>query len=203
MLLVLLVAAPRPLLGGVSSPDPAGETRQMIAQALAILHNNHISPELRRRQLIQVAEGRLDFALMAQGALGSHWTELTPAQRETFVSLFAGFFEAAYLNKLQDYANLEIRIGDAKITSGGYASVDAVVLQPGSDDLPLTFMLTQRGNVWMVYDVEIENIGMIENYRAQFDRIIRAHGISSLMADLAAKQAQLGVLLGASHGASS
>ena len=54
----------------------------------------------------------------------------------------------------------------------------------------------------MVYDVAIENVGMIENYRAQFDRIIRAHGISQLMADLQAKQAQLGAGLGTTRGAS-
>jgi phospholipid transport system substrate-binding protein len=174
----------------------------MIAQARAILHDHTISPELCRRELIQLAQGNLDFALMAQGSLGSHWAELTPAQREQFVTLFTGFFEAAYLNKLQDYANLAIRIGDAKLTSDDYARVEAMVQQPGGEDIPLTFKLTRRANAWMVYDVEMQNIGMIENYRAQFDRIIRAHGISRLMADLAAKQAQLGELLGVKHGTS-
>src|SRR5262245_54687454 len=99
MLLVLLFAAPRSLSGGVSVPDPATETRRIIARALAILHDYRISPELRRRELIQLVEGKLDFALMAQGSLGSHWTELTPAQREKFVTLFTGFFEEAYLSK--------------------------------------------------------------------------------------------------------
>ena len=63
-------------------------------------------------------------------------------------------------------------------------------------------MLARRANDWAVYDVSIEDVGMVENYRAQFDRIIRAHGILQLMADLQAKQAQLGALLGRRHDAS-
>ena len=139
---------------------------------------------------------------MARGSLGSHWAELTPAQRDRFVSLFTGFFEAAYLNKIQDYANLDIRVSDERFTDRDYARVDASVVQPGNENVPVTFMFVRRGKDWMVYDVAIENVGMIENYRAQFDRIIQAHGISQLMADLEAKQAQLGALLGARHDAS-
>jgi phospholipid transport system substrate-binding protein len=186
----------------VTGSDPARETRVMVEQAVAILHNTSISAEQRRRQVMGLAARKLDFARMAQGSLGSHWQELTPAQREHFVALFTGFFEAAYLNKIQDYANLDIRIGNAIFSGTNYVRVDAVVVQPGSDNVPISFMLTRRGDEWVVYDVAIENVGMIENYRAQFDRIIRAHGISQLMADLQAKQAQLGSGLGNHGGAS-
>jgi len=175
----------------------------MVAQAVAILRNTAIPPEQRRRQLMKLAESKLDFGRMAQGSLGQHWTELTPAQRDRFVSLFTGFLEAAYLNKIQDYANLDIRVSNkAKLAGGNFARVDASVAQPGSETIPITFMLERRGTAWMVYDVAIENVGMIENYRTQFDRIIRAHGISQLMADLQAKQAQLGAGLGTTRGAS-
>jgi phospholipid transport system substrate-binding protein len=177
--------------------DPAQETRAVLVEAVAILHNKSIPLEQRRREMRKLAESKLDFARMAQGSLGPHWKELSAAQRDRFVALFTGFFEAAYLNKIQDYANLEIRVGK-EVFSGNYAQVDATVMQPGSDDIPITFMLARRGNGWMVYNVAIEDVGMIENYRAQFDRIIRAHGISQLMADLQAKQAQLGAGLGAS-----
>ena len=168
----------------------------MIAQAVAILHNTSISSEQRRNEVIKLAQGKLDFARMAQGSLGSHWAALTPSQRDRFVFLFTAFFEAAYLNKIQDYANLKIGVSNEKFTRGNYARVDATIVQPGEEDIPLSFMLVRRGNEWMVYDIAIEGVGMIENYRAQFDRIIRAHGISQLMADLQAKQAQLGSRLG-------
>jgi phospholipid transport system substrate-binding protein len=200
--LLLLVAIRWPSFAEVADSGPASETRQIVAQAVAILHNTSISPARRRAALLKLAAAKFDFARMAQGVLGSHWAELSPAQRDRFVALFTGFFEAAYLSKIQDYANLDIRVGDEKFNDHHRAQVDASVIQPGEDTIPMTFMLAQRGTDWMVYDVAIENVGMIENYRAQFDRVIRAHGISQLMADLQAKQARLRAALGATPGAS-
>jgi phospholipid transport system substrate-binding protein len=200
--LLLLLATPWRSFADVAGSDPARQTRAIVAQAVAILHATSISPARRRAALIKLAANKFDFARMARGSLGSHWGELTPAERERFVSLFTGFFEAAYLSKIQDYANLDIRVGAEKFSDHNLAQVDASVIQPGEDTIPITFMLAQRGNDWMVYDVAIENVGMIENYRAQFDRVIQAHGISQLMADLQAKQAHLRAGLGAGPGAS-
>jgi phospholipid transport system substrate-binding protein len=200
--LLLLLARCGPSFADATIPDPAHETRAIVTQAVAILHNTSMSPERRRRELTKLAEGKLDFARMARGSLGSHWDELSPAQRDRFVSLFTAFFEAAYLSKIQDYANLDIRVNDEKFTDRNHAEVNAGVLQPGQDRIPITFMFARHGNDWIVYNVAIEEVGMIENYRAQFDRIIRAHGISRLMADLQAKQARLGALLGTRRGAS-
>jgi phospholipid transport system substrate-binding protein len=199
--LLLLLSGGR-LFADVAAHDPASETHAMVVDAVAILHNKSISPDQRRREVMKLADSKLDFARMARGSLGPHWSELTPAQRDRFVALFKGFFEAAYLNKIQDYSNLDIQVSNATFTGPDYARVDASVVQPGKDNVPITFMLARRGNDWRVYDVEIENVGMIENYRAQFDRIIRAHGISQLMSDLQAKQAQLGAGLGTRTGPS-
>jgi phospholipid transport system substrate-binding protein len=202
VLLLLLAAQVSRSLADIAGSDPAQETRAVVAQVLAILHDTSISPARRRAALIKIAGSRLDFARMAQGSLGSHWAELTPAQRGHFVSLFTGFFEAAYLNKIQDYANLDIRVDDEKFSDSDHAQVHAAVIQPGRDTIPIAFMLARRGRDWMVYDVAVDNVGMIENYRAQFDRVIREHGFSQLMADLQAKQAQLGAVLGTHSGAS-
>jgi phospholipid transport system substrate-binding protein len=200
--LLLILAPCHRSLADISAPGPAREARVILAQTVAILHNTSIPLPQRRREVKKLAESKLDFRRMAEGSLGRHWAELTPAQRDQFVFLFTGFIEAAYLNRIQDYTNLDIRVGNERFTGHDYATVDATVLQPGNETIPITFMFERRGNSWIVYNVEIENVGMIENYRAQFDRVIRAHGISQLMADLQAKQAQLGAGLGTSHGAS-
>jgi phospholipid transport system substrate-binding protein len=74
--------------------------------------------------------------------------------------------------------------------------VDAPVIKPHEDDLPITFMLKRRGNDWIVYDVEVEDVSMVENYRTQFDRVIRQQGLGQLLSDLRAKQKQLAALVG-------
>lgn len=201
-LLLLLLTPGRRSFADLTASDPARETHAMVAQAIAILRNSSISADERRRQMIELAASKLDFERMARGSLGPHWAELTPSQRDRFVSLFTGFFEAAYLNKIQDYANLEIRVSNETFAGRNYARVDATVIEPGSDNIPITFLLARRDSNWMIYDVKFENVGMIENYRAQFDRVIRAHGISQLMADLQAKKAQLGAGLGTRRGSS-
>ena len=174
----------------------------MVRQALAIMHNAAMSPEQRRRELISMAESRFDLAMMARGSLGSHWNELSPAQRERFVRLFAAFIEDAYFDKIQDYANLRISVNGENFADRNHASVNASVAQPGQDEIPIIFKLERRDTDWAVYDVVIEDVGMIENYRAQFDRVIRTYGISRLMTDLENKQAQLGVRLGSRRGSS-
>jgi phospholipid transport system substrate-binding protein len=200
-LLVVLTPARRSF-ADITASDPARETHSMVAQAIAILRNTSISIDERRRLVIKLAARKLDFERMAQGSLGPHWTELTLSERDRFVALFTGFFEAVYLNKIQNYANLEIRVSNETFAGHNYARVDAIVIEPGSDNVPMTFLLARHGSNWMVYDIEFENVGMIENYRAQFDRIIRAHGIAQLMAELQAKQAQLGAGLGTRRGPS-
>jgi phospholipid transport system substrate-binding protein len=77
-----------------------------------------------------------------------------------------------------------------------YAEVDAIVHQPHEEDLPITFMLERRGNDWIVYDVNVEGVSMVQNYRAQFTRVIKREGLRQLMNDLRAKQKSLETLVG-------
>ena len=69
------------------------------------------------------------------------------------------------------------------------------MIQPEEDDLPITFMLERRGDDWLVYDVAVEGVSMVENYRAQFNRVIKRDGLAQLLTDLRAKQRQLMALV--------
>jgi len=91
---------------------------------------------------------------------------------------------------------LNIVVSKERIASPDYALVDATVLQPHKDPLPITFMLERRGQDWMVYDVAVDGVGMVANYRAQFDHVIKRQGLKQLLDDLRAKQKQLAALIG-------
>jgi phospholipid transport system substrate-binding protein len=133
---------------------------------------------------------------MARASLGDHWNELTTAERDELVSLFGAFIEAAYLTQIQNYVELNIAVSKERYAGPNYALVDATMIQPHEDDLPISFMLERRGNDWFVYDVEVEDVRMIENYCTQFDRVIREQGLVHLLNDLRAKQKQLAELIG-------
>jgi phospholipid transport system substrate-binding protein len=152
--------------------------------------------EQRRRALQELAERNLDLDRMARGSLGDHWNELTPAEHDQFVSLFGAFIEAAYLAQIQDYVELKIDVGKERIVGPNDARVDATVIQPHEEMLPITFMLERRGDDWIVYDVEVEDVSMVQNYRTQFNRVIKRQGLAQLLNDLRAKQKQLAALIG-------
>jgi len=190
ILLVFAVSSAR-----AAREAPRAKVKMTLGGALAILHDQQLPVDQRRRAMLQLADRNLDLAQMARGALGDHWNELTPPQRDEFVGLFGAFIEAAYLTQIQEYVNLNIDVGKETVVSSDYATVDATVEQPHEDALPITFMLERRGDDWLVYDVTVEGVSMVENYRAQFYRVIKRDGLAQLLDDLRVKQQQLTALI--------
>lgn len=179
-----------------SATSPLSEVKATVNRSVAILHDQEMSLEQRRRELQQLAEHHLDLAKMARGSLGDHWSDLTPAERNEYVSLFTAFIENAYLVQIQDYAKLNIDVTRETFTSPGYAQVSATVFQPHEDPLPIVFMLERNGDEWIVYDVSVEDVSMVENYHAQFDRVIRSQGMPQLLNALRQKKIRLAALVG-------
>ncbi len=185
-------------LAGAAIPadTPRAAVVSAIDQAIAVLHNTAMPVEQRRRELRALAERDLDLAKMAESVLGTHWIAMTPAQQQQFVPLFEAFIEAAYLGEIQEYAKLKIEVGDQTLDGADHARVAATVLQPGEDPIKIDFMLEHGPRGWLLYDVVADDIGIIENYRAQFDRVIRTRGLARLEAELRIKQAKLDAMLG-------
>jgi phospholipid transport system substrate-binding protein len=175
---------------------PKAMVQAQIGQTLTILHDQQMPLAERRRKLRALAEHDLDLPFMARESLGSHWNEISPAQRQEFVGLFTAFIEDAYLTQIQEYAQLNIAVGDARLAPPSYAQVDATVSQPHEDILPITFLMEQHGDGWLVYDVLADGVSMVRNYRAQFDREIKDHGMAALLDSLREKQEQLESLTG-------
>jgi phospholipid transport system substrate-binding protein len=195
-LVIVMVLATAPSPAAQEAPTPLAKVKTTLGEALAILHDQKTAVEERRRTLLELAERNLDIQRMARGSLGDHWNELSPAERGEFVSLFGAFIEAAYLAQIQDYVKLNIDVGKERIAGPDYAIVDATVIQPHEEAVPITFMLERRGDDWIVYDVKVEDVSMVENYHTQFNRVIERQGMAQLLNDLRAKQKQLATLIG-------
>jgi phospholipid transport system substrate-binding protein len=171
-------------------------TQEFVNQALQTLRDKQKSVLEKRRELKPLIESRFDSNEMARSTLGYHWRSLTPDQRANFTRLFTAFIEAAYLDKVQDYAGQEVQFGQSRSLGEGYAKVDTTIVQAGKNPIPVTYLLEQSGGGWKIYDVAVDNISIIANYRNQFNRVINEQGFPKLMADLRAKQQQLGSELG-------
>jgi phospholipid transport system substrate-binding protein len=197
---MIMVAAFSPigLTAARAQTTAKAATQEFVTQALEILRDKQKSVPQKRRELKPLMEARFDATEMARSTLGYHWRSLSPEQRTEFTQLFKAFIEAAYLDKVQDYSGQEVRFGQSRSISQGYQEVDTTIVQPGKDPIPVTYLLEQTPNGWKVYDVTVDNISIIANYRNQFNRVINEQGFQKLMGDLRAKEQQLGSELGQS-----
>ncbi len=155
----------------------------------------------RREKLREMSERYFDFADMARSALGYHWRQLTPAQRNEFVPIFATFIQDAYLSKLEDYTVQKIReeaksasinFTGEKFDGPDYAEVlSNLVLADQKDPIQVNYLVHRTATGWRIYDLTIDAISVIANYRNQFRRVINDQGYDQLISDLKLKQQQL------------
>ena len=144
----------------------------------------------RRAAVRKLAAEAFDVQETARRALGPHWQQRSPAEREEFVQLFADLLERTYIAKVDLYGGERLRFTDERV-DGDTAVVRARVVTRQGTEVPLEGRMHKRGERWLIYDVVIENISLINNYRAQFDRIIRRSSYPELVRRVAAKRDEL------------
>lgn len=115
----------------------------------------------------------------ARRALGHHWQQRTPQEREEFVQLFADLLERTYINKIDLFGGERLKFTDEKV-DGEHAVVRAKVVTKQGTEVPVEARMLNRTGRWQIYDIVIENISLIGNYRSQFDRIIRSSSYGEL-----------------------
>src|SRR5919108_164545 len=137
----------------------------------------------RRAAVRKVAEEVFDVGETAKRALGPHWQQRTPAEREEFTQLFADLLESTYIARIDEYGGERIRYTGEKI-DGDTALVQTRVLTKKGSEAPVEARMLKRGDKWYIYDVIIEGVSLVNNYRTQFDRIIRSSSYPELVKKL-------------------
>jgi phospholipid transport system substrate-binding protein len=194
MLLFPLAApagAQAPMQVSVSSDDATASVKTIIDQSIVVFKDRQLSAPDREQKLRSIAESHFDFQEMAKSAIGYHWKTLTPAQQAEFVPLFTTFIEDAYLSRIESYSvekiNQQIQssmIQFIKQTSNGpdYAEVfSTVVLQDRKDPIAVNYEMRHDGSEWKIYDITIDAISVIANYRNQFNRVLNSDGYDKLV----------------------
>lgn len=212
VLAMLYAAAPARAQSGapVSSAaapatDPMAAVKEVVNQAIAVFRNQQISQTDRMTQLRAIAEAHIDFASMARSSVGYHWRTLTPEQQAQFVPLFTKFIEDVVLSRIQSYSVQKIQSQiqsttinfTRELTNGADAQVfSTVVVQDQPKPLAVNYMLQQLNGQWMIYDINVDAISVIANYRNQFNRVINNDGYAKLVSILQQKTQSLGNTLG-------
>ena len=181
------------LAGGVPAwaGAPSDQLKARIDRALKVLEDPELRQEGRlndrRAAIRKVAFDTFDFRETAQRSLARHWQGRTPAEREEFVRLFADLLERSYIGKIELYGGERIQyLGDT--IDGAQAAVRTRIITKQGTEIPVEYRMHRIGDRWLVYDVVIEGISLVSNYRAQFDRILRGSSYKLLAEKLRAKQ---------------
>jgi phospholipid transport system substrate-binding protein len=162
-----------------TATSPTEELRRYTDRILEVLRRPGLSPASRRAAVRDLAIEVFDVEEAAKRALGAHWQQRTPAEREEFVRLFRDLLEQTYVARIDEYGGERLRYVNEQI-EGDTATVRAVIVTKAGLEAPVEARLLNKGR-WLIYDIRVENIGLIANYRAQFDRVIRTSSYEDLV----------------------
>jgi len=199
-LLVFVCLFPSPASAGT----PTDQLKAPVDEVIRILQDPRLKPDSmaaeRRAAIRKKAESIFDFPETAKRALGRHWQNLRAAEQREFVSLFTDLLERAYLVKIERYSGEPIVYTGDNI-EGELATVKTKFITKQGTEIPIEYRLHQRGDRWLVYDVFVEGVSLIANYRTQFDRIMRTGSYQELARRLRANKSEFSAPAASQQGA--
>jgi len=159
---------------------PTDQVRQYTDQVRKILDDPALRSTDKRAAVRKVAVEIFDVNETAKRALGPHWQARSAGERNEFVQLFADLLERTYISKIDLYRGERLYY-TSEAVDGEFAIVRAKVITNKSVEVPVEARMLKRGEHWLIYDIAIENVSLISNYRTQFDRIIRTASFGELV----------------------
>jgi phospholipid transport system substrate-binding protein len=188
LVLAVVFAAPAAWAG-----PPTDQLKTQVDRVLKMLDDPAFKdkPKERRVAVRKVADDIFDFAETARRSLGRHWAARTPAERDEFVKLFGDLLERSYISKIELYGGEKIQYLNDKI-DGEQAVVQSRLVTRTGGEVPIEYRMLRRGERWLVYDVVIEGVSLVSNYRTQFNKIIQTSSFADLVKKMKIRQEELG-----------
>lgn len=190
--LVMVVCVGIVAVPGYAGP-PTDSMKVTIDEVLRIVREKELKQpekaEERRHLLENVVAARFDYSEMSRRALGAPWNQLTDQQKQEFVDLFRTLLTNSYADKIETYSGEGVQYLHER-TEKEYAEVRTKVLS-GKTEIPLDYRMIHRADDWRVYDVVVDGVSLVNNYRGQFTKILRASSYSDLVDQLRKKTDKL------------
>lgn len=174
-LLIFLISAV-----GFALPQPQARVKQMVDSILGVLQQPDLSTAEKKAQVSGQVQKFLNMKSMSRRTLGSYWDGATEEQRQRFSELFVKILEGTYLSRIDDYSAgtveyLKQRVKDNK------AIVDTVIVAKELE-IPVQYKMIYEDDAWQIFDLVIEGVSLVKNYRSSYGEIIRQEGYDGLLA---------------------
>jgi phospholipid transport system substrate-binding protein len=187
------------LVVGVSSAPaaagvPTDQLKGAVERVLKTLDDPALRGEARlgdrRAAVRKIANEIFDFSEIAKRSMARHWQPLSETQKNEFVGLFADLLERSYISKIETYGGEKIQY-TAERADGDFATVSTRIITKNGTEVPVDYRMIKRADRWLVYDVSIEGVSLVSNYRTQFNKIIQTTSYNELVSKLRNKQDEL------------
>ena len=170
---------------------PTDQLKAQIDRTVKILDDPELKKPGRQRDrrtaVRQVANDIFDFSETAKRSLARHWAARSQTERDEFVQLFGDLLERSYISKIELYGGEKIKfVGETTEPDGAIVRTRLVTRQ--DTEIPIDYRMHARGDKWLVYDVLIEGVSLISNYRTQFNKIITTSSYQELVRKMKSKQ---------------
>jgi phospholipid transport system substrate-binding protein len=161
--------------GGAWAGEPTDKIKDTTDKIIAIVTNPELkgpSKEPERRKLIRKAvDERFDWEEMARRSLSTAWNARTPEEKKEFVTLYGELLERTYLERVESYSGEKVLYQGENI-DGTYATVNVKIMTAQNTEIPVEYRMLKKGNDWLVYDISISGVSLVNNYRVQFSSIL-------------------------------
>jgi phospholipid transport system substrate-binding protein len=183
---VVLMAVP-----ALAGP-PTDQLKQQVDAVIKVLEDPALKdkPTERRAAIRKIAEEVFDYPDSARRALGPHWNARTPQEREEFVRLFADVLDRGYVSKIDLYQGERVSFVGETIGSDDDATVKTRIATKKGTEIPVDYRMRTKDGRWVVYDVIIEGVSLVSNYRNQFNKIVQTESYQALVDRLKSKEGE-------------
>lgn len=169
--------------------SPTETIRMSVNDILALLRNDQLDKETRRDRMRAVINARFDFRAMSQRTLAVNWKKASSEEQQQFVDLFTQLIENSYVGKIEAYTNETVEYPGEKL-KGRKAEVDTLIVT-SSKEIPINYRVYLKNDQWYVYDVIIEGVSLISNYRSSYLEIVNKEGFDGLLTRMEEKIREL------------
>ena len=184
VLILLLFALP--LYAGA----PLDAVQANVNKVLEVLRDPKLkaasAKETKKEKLVPIYERMFDDVELSKRTLAKNWNSMNAAQRQEFVELFRQVLQKAYIDKILAYTDEKIAFDKESMISGSQAEVQTRIVT-SSKEIPISYRVILKGSDWKVYDVVIENVSLVLNYRTQFNDTLAKSSIDQLLETLRKK----------------
>jgi len=181
LIFIMVVVTSSSLLAADFS-TPMGRVKDSVGRVISILNDKSLDREESWQKIAAVIDDGFDFRSMSQSVLATNWKKATPEERDRFTEFFSQYIEETYRSRIEAYTDEEIIYKDEVIR--GKRAVVETVIKTDTIEIPINYKLKENDGEWFAYDVIVEGVSLINNYRNTFAVIVKNEGMDGLLLNI-------------------